>query len=185
MKNAIIHILSKLVLFCLWALIKAVSTEERKKLGQRSHKPSDLNWALGRGPVFPSNTDNYFLRLAGGQILCQCYCPKLATSLTCLRGQRKGLPQANKTAETKLPLSFVKPFAGNAETCGLRSLQDDRGRMYGHILKTANPLDLHFAAADWDAKLVQDWWNFLDAVRYYMQLKNTFSGRLSPEFNQE
>lgn len=65
-----IHALSKPLLFCLWPLIKAVSTEERKKVGQRSHKPFELNWALGRGSVFPSNTDKYFLRLAGGQLLC-------------------------------------------------------------------------------------------------------------------
>ncbi len=79
-------------------------------MGQRSHKPFDLNRGLGRGPVFPSNLDNYFLRLAGGQVLYQCSCPDLATSLTRLRGQRQWLPQANKTAETKIAFVVCKTF---------------------------------------------------------------------------
>lgn len=113
-------------------------------MGQKNHKSFDLNSVLGQSPVFLSDTDDYFVRLAGGQVLRQCSCPDLAASLTCLQGQRKGLPQANKTAQTKLPLSIVKTFNRIARID--LWVQDDRGRMDGRILKTANPLDLHFAA---------------------------------------
>lgn len=84
-----------------------VSIEDRKKEWvHRHHKPFDLTGAFGHGPSFPSNTDN-FLRVAGREssvsvsVLIWLLLLQHATEVT-----NGGLPQANKTPQTKLPLSL-------------------------------------------------------------------------------
>lgn len=75
-KSTVIQLLSKPAPFCLWALINAASTAERKT-DSGPEKPQAIRFQLSAWPA--SNADNYFLRLAGGQVLCQFRCPDLAT----------------------------------------------------------------------------------------------------------
>lgn len=132
---------------------------------------------LARAPSSSQTQTTTLSGLLGDKVLRQCSCPDLAASLTCLQGQRKGLPQANKTAQTKLPLSTVKKTFNRIARIDLW-VQDDSGRMDGRILKTANPLDLHFAAEDRDAKLGVDVAKFfgrceiLEVIEKYIFKKN-------------